>query len=114
MKKLTPIIMIYMVLLCAFPVYANSNQSINTGYTPDGIYYEAVITESDICMPLADTDAITLTQQVTYNGIVTPNASITFTKVVDGTTYSGTLYLQSFTQGNNKTVATYKGTLYAQ
>lgn len=42
MKKLTPIIMIYMMLLCTFPVCANTNQSIITGYTPDGIYYEAV------------------------------------------------------------------------
>ena len=114
MKKLTPIIMIYMMLFCAFPVCANTDQSIITGYTPDGIYYEAVISESDICIPLADKDAITLTQQVTYDGIVAPNTSIPWTKIIDGTTYSGTLYLQSFSQGNNKTVATYKGTLYAQ
>ncbi len=114
MKKLTPIIMIYMMLLCALPVCANDNQSIITGLTTDGIYYEAVITESDICMPLADADAVTLTQKITYEGIVAPSISIPFTKIIDGTTYSGTLYLQSFTQGNNKTVATYKGTLYAQ
>lgn len=114
MKKLTPIIMIYMMLLCAFPVCANTNQSIITGYTPDGVYFEAVITDIDISMPLADADSITITQQVTYNGIVAPSISIPFTKIIDGTTYSGTLYLQSFTQGNNKTVATYKGTLYAQ
>ena len=102
-----------MLLTCTLPSFAASSPSVTTGYTSQGNYYES-ITLYDSIMPLADTDTITLTQEITYSGIVTPSASIPWSKTIDGKTYSGTLYLQSFYYTSTKTIAIYKGTLTAR
>ena len=115
MKKITPIFILCMCLFLCIPAYANEATAIITGYTKDGIYYEAVTLEEH-----EDTYASTrgkilnVTKEFTYSGIITPSSSLSWTESSGGVTYSGTLYLQSFYYNNNKTVATYKGTLYAQ
>ena len=106
--------MICMLLTYSLPVFAESNLVITTSYTTEGIFYDAIALENERYMPLSDTDTITLTQEITYSGIISPSAFIPWTEIVDGTTYSGTLYLQSFSYTSNKTSAIYKGILTAQ
>ena len=104
-----------MCFLLRIPASANETTTIITGHTQEGIYYE-VITLEEQTDTYASTRAkvLNVTKEFTYNGIITPSSSLSWTESSDGITYSGTLYLYSFTQRNNKTIATYKGTLYAQ
>lgn len=55
-----------------------------------------------------------VTKQVIYSGIVTPYASLPWTEVINGETYSGTLTLQSYSSVNGDTYATYSGMIYLQ
>lgn len=102
-------------LLAGSPRQANANLTTVTGYTSGGVYYEAITLENNFnssIIPMADT--ISLTKEITYNDIITPSISLPWTEIVNGATFSGTLYLQSFYYSDGKTFVTYKGTLTAQ
>ena len=114
MKKFTPIITLCICLFLGIPVSANTDISPITGYTTEGIYYEAVTINCSSYNTYASTHSITLTKEFTYTGTITPSNTIAWTEVIDSNTYSGTLYLQSYYHFNGKTVATYKGTIYLQ
>lgn len=114
MKKATPIIILCICMLLSTPISAQVVFSPITGYTEEGIYYEAITLETSSIVSLANSNMMTVTKEITYDGIVSPSISISWTEKINGVTYSGSLYLQSFYQQQNKTVATYKGTLYAQ
>lgn len=115
MKKFTPLIMLCMCLLLSNPVYAYSDTSTIVGYTKDGIFYEAITLEMNSSLSLyGNADIVTLTKEITFTGMVTPNESLSWTETINGTTYSGTMYLQNYYYYAGETVATYKGTLYAQ
>ena len=108
MKKFISFITLCMLLIC-FPTHISANSPSITGYTQDGIFYEAITLEENLnftIVPFSDT--MSLTKEITYNGIITPKNSITWSETISGTTFSGTLYLQSFYYSNNKTIATYK------
>ncbi|MBR4059321.1 MAG: hypothetical protein IKK03_05715 [Lachnospiraceae bacterium] len=115
MKKFTPIFILFMCLFFSVPAYAKENTNIITGYTTEGIYYEAITLESQTTISTsARGTTLSITKEFTYDGTVTPSSSLSWTESSGGVTYSGTLYLKSFYYNNSKTVATYKGTLYAQ
>lgn len=114
MKKLTPIFIICICLLLSTPLSAHSDTSPITVYTEAEIYYEAITLDTFSVISLKNSDMMNVTKQITYDGIISPPSSISWEEKIDGITYSGTLYLQSFYQQQSKTVATYKGTLYAQ
>ena len=115
MKKITPIFILCMILLLCIPVYAKEASTIITGYTENGIYYEVVTLEEHIDTYMTTRGkALNVTKEFTYNGIITPSSTISWTESSGSITYSGILNLQSFYYNNNKTVATYKGTLYSQ
>lgn len=114
MKKFTPLIMLCICLLLSTPVYASNDTSTIVGYTRGGIFYEAITLEMDSSLSLyGNADIVTLTKKITFAGMVTPNESLSWTETISGTIYSGTIYLQNYYYAG-ETVATYKGTLYAQ
>ena len=112
MKKFAPIIALCLCLLLGTPA---SDSFTITGYTYDGIYYEAVTLDSSSSLePLADASHITVTKEFTFTGTVVPGDSIDWRETIDGTAYIGTLYLYSYYHFDNATTAIYKGTLYRE
>lgn len=59
-------------------------------------------------------DYITVSRTITYQGEVTPAATIGYTNIIGDSTYTGTLYLQYYIYRNNQTTAYYEGTIYLQ
>ena len=114
MKKFIPIIMLCICLFLSIPVSANTDIPPITGYTAEGIYYEAVTINCSSYNTYASPHSITSTKEFTYSGTIIPSSTLSWTEIIDGNTYSGTLYLQSYYHFNSKTVATYKGTIYLQ
>lgn len=116
MKKSILILVLILSIFFATPVHAASDEPTKSGYTEDHIYYEiTTLALKEHMNPLADSEYITVTQQVTYSGIVTPGTSIDWTETLDGTTYIGTLYLSSYYHTpDHTTIAIYKGTLYKE
>lgn len=114
MNKITLITIICICLLLYNPVPVNADASYIVGYTAEGIYYEAVTLEITSYSAHGTVYAIDLTEKITYEGTVIPADTIPWTEIINGDTYSGTLYLQSFYHYDNTTVATYTGTIYAQ
>lgn len=116
MKSLTTLLALCFCLSFTTPVHAASDsaiamQDINQNVILDTITLEYTV----VANPLADTESISVTQQITYNGIVTPAASIEWIETVDGADFIGTLYLSSFHHTNeDTTIAIYKGTLYRE
>ena len=115
MKKLLLLTILYTYLLTSYPLHVSASSPSITGFTPSGIFYQAITiseTYDSLIVPYANT--ISLTKEITYSGIIIPDNSISWKETISGTTYSGTLYLQSFHYSNSKTIATYKGTLTAE
>ncbi|MBQ7927075.1 MAG: hypothetical protein IJ335_12435 [Lachnospiraceae bacterium] len=63
-------------------------------------------------------DATSMQTSITmeYPGEVVPNRSVTITRIINGNTYTGTVYLISYWYivDTNTTTANYEGTLYLQ
>lgn len=115
MKKLTPVIILCLCLLLSTPVYAAPVSSTITGYTYEGIYYEAVTLDSSSSWdPLSNVSNITVTKKFTFTGTVVPGDSIDWRETINGTAYIGTLYLYSYHHSEDTTIAIYKGTLYRE
>ena len=115
MKKTITYLMLSFCLLLITPIHMNAENSAITGYTADGIYYEVTYSDTDYTSVISSRgSAIYVTREITYNTIITPNVSLSWSERINDTIYSGTLKLQSFYYENEKTVATYKGTLIAQ
>jgi hypothetical protein len=115
MKKFLLTTILCLFLLCNTTVPVSADFSVLTGYTDDGIFYEAVTLEySSSAEPLADTDIITVTKEVTFSGIITPNDTLAWRELIDDTVYVGTLRLYSYYHFDGRTIAIYKGTLYAE
>lgn len=114
MKKLTPIIMLCICLFLSTPISANTDIPPVTGYTAEGIYYEAITIACSSYSTYTTAYSITLTKEITYDGTVIPSDSIPWTEKFNGHTYSGILYLQSYYYWDGTTVTTYKGTIYLQ
>lgn len=116
MKKFLLHIPLCFCLLFITPIYSYASSQVMTGYTADGIYYEAITIEfSHNPELLTDLDYITLTKQVTYSGLVYPSSAVAWTETIDGTTYIGTLYLDTYYHtSEHTTIAIYKGTLYKE
>lgn len=85
---------------------------ITSGYTEDGTFYEV---HGEICSQHS-TDSQYVTRYVTYSGKVTVPAQLDWTENINGVNYTGTLSLirYSYNKIENKTNATYAGTLTAQ
>lgn len=102
-------------LLCNATVPVAADSSVTTGYTNDDIYYEAITLESSLSTePLTDTDTLALSKEVTFSGIITPDDTLACREIIDDTVYVGTLHLYSYYYLDGKTIAIYKGTLYAE
>ena len=115
MKKILFTTILCLCLLCTTAVPAAADSSVTTGYTSDGNFYEAVTLEcSHSINPLSDTDTITISKEITFSGIITPDETLAWRELVDDTVYVGTLRLYSFYHLGGSTVAIYKGTLYAE
>ena len=115
MKKILILSIICTYLFTNYPLQVSASSNSITGFTPSGIFYQAITiseTYDSLIVPYANT--ISLTKEITYSGIIIPDNSISWKETISGTTYSGTLYLQSFHYSNSKTIATYKGTLTAE
>lgn len=84
---------------------------VESGYTADGIYFEVydIITEMQ-----SDTSSKYITQEIVYNTILTPNDTITCSRIYDGVTFSGTLNLYKYQWTSGETHAFYQGYIYAQ
>lgn len=92
-------------------------QFLESGYTPDGVYYESyqiLIPDGECSLQTgaraaASVDAV---RRVSYAGIVTPPKTLYATEVYNGITYGGYLPLLKVTYEKGKTVAVYQGKLY--
>ena len=95
MKKIVTVLLIFVSFIFVAKVgYAMENES------PYGIYdlqYDAVY--------------IDVERTVTLSGDLWPEESIHWEEVVNGHTYAGTLYLESFYVQDNVTMALYAGQL---
>lgn len=79
----------------------------------NGIMSESTVAyESYSLSPDASSMYTTITMD--YQGEVTPAKSVNVTRIIDGNTYSGTVYLTTFRYLDGITTATYAGTLYLQ
>lgn len=115
MKKFLLTTILCLCLLCNATVPVAADSSATTGYTNDGIYYEAVTLEhSHSIDSLSDTDTITLSKEITFSGIITPDDTLAWREIIDDTVYVGTLHLYSYYYLDGKTIAIYKGILYAE
>lgn len=115
MKKLF-IITLFLCLFINTPLSISANSTIITGYTNDGIFYEAItLNQSSFIEPLAPAKSISVTKQFTYDGIITPAVSLEWREIIDGTAYVGTLHISSLTHtSTNTTIVIYQGTLYQE
>ncbi len=92
-------------------------QFLESGYTPDGVYYESyqvLIPDREcslqtVARAAASIDAV---RRVSYAGIVTPPKNVYATGVYNGITYGGYIPLFKVTYENGNTVAVYQGKLY--
>lgn len=92
-------------------------QFLESGYTPDGVYYESyqiLIPDRECSLQTgaraaASIDAV---RRVSYAGIVTPPKTLYATEVYNGIAYGGYLPLLKVTYEKGKTVAVYQGKLY--
>ena len=83
--------------------------------TGDYLYYYKL--DSNPEDTLFDTYSITsayVTRQVIFEGRIAPPAELPWSETLNGSTYSGTLYLSTFGYVENQTIATYVGTLDKQ
>ena len=114
MRKLFLLFTLCGCLFLSVPVHAQDiTQEIGCQVTTE--YVISQVTTLETIYHLDNTRAsayITTSKEITYTGIITPAASISWTETIDGTKYSGTLYRQSFYHNSDKTIAIYKGTLY--
>lgn len=86
-------------------------KALYEGYTEDGIHYTVYeINQSDEIAVFSS--SYTVERRIVFDGLLTPPSSIQVMESERGSYYSGTLYLISYNQLNNKTTAIYKGTLY--
>lgn len=76
--------------------------------------------ETDICYSIVEnfyfdqeTNSISGTHTIIYDGIVIPEPTIQYSKNENGIEYRGTLKLTQYRYRNGQTIATYQGTLYA-
>ena len=116
MKKLTILFAICFCLFFATPVHAASDSAITVQGNGQYVILDTITLEfTATTNPLADTDSVSVTTQVTYTGIVTPPDSIEWLESVNGADYIGMLYLSTFHHTNQgTTIATYTGTLYRE
>ena len=115
MKKINLSVILCIFLLHTFPICASANSTITTGYTQEGIYYEAVTLEFFPSFEiLADTDTIKIAQEIAFNGIIVPTDSIEWIETIQSVDYIGTLYLDSYYHFEGKTYAIYTGILYRE
>lgn len=105
-----------MYVFLSIPVCAGDLYPVTACYTAENIYYTDIILSIEPLSytTLADNVSVIITKEITYSGIVTPDATIFCKQYIDNVLYSGTLYLQEFHYSNGKTIAIYKGTLTAQ
>ena len=84
---------------------------VESGYTNDGVYFEVydMIKEMQ-----SNSSSKYITQEIVYNTILTPNDTLTCSRIYDGVTYSGTLGLYKYQWTSGKTHAFYQGYIYAQ
>ncbi len=103
-----------LILSLSVPVCAETAEFpvITSGYTEEGIFYEI----HGETFSLRRGDSQFVTRYVTYSGKVTPQAQLSWTETLNGVSYTGTLSLirQMYDKKENKTYATYAGTLTAQ
>lgn len=113
MKK--QLLLFISALLCTCNLWSSNVQAASIyekGITNEGITYITYdLSPHSSINPYAS--YIRHTMETVYDGIVTPPSTLTVTKSISGVVYTGTLYLQSHKIENNKTYATYYGTLYA-
>ncbi len=108
MKKFTPIIILCICIL--FHAHINAEAPIAS----ENILSEATMDITHAAAPCIDEDVITITKEIIYSEIIYPKTAISWTEIISGIPYVGTLYLQSFYQSGGKTVATYRGDLTPQ
>ncbi len=60
----------------------------------------------------ADGNSIEYSITMSQEGEITPPASIPVTRIVNGVTFTGTLYLSTYRYLDGKTTSTYEGVLY--
>lgn len=115
-KNIFVLFFLVAIVSASFPVNAQEmKQKAGEGYTPDGIYYEVYavenLEESNISLCGA---SVSVTREVRYSGIVTPQAKISWREKINGSYYSGVLAISKYSYTTSQTVATYTGVLYEE
>ena len=92
-------------------------QFLESGYTPDGVYYESyqvLIPDGECSLQTGARTAASVDaeRRVSYAGIVTPPKTLYATGVYNGSTYVGYLSLAGIAYKDGNTLATLKGKLY--
>lgn len=115
-KGIGAIFFLVAVLSISFPTNAQETaQKVGEGHTPEGIYYEVYVAEevkeNDIALCGA---SISVSREVRYSGIVTPQTEISWREKINGSYYSGVLNIISFSHYQGQTLAIYNGVLYKE
>ena len=115
-KGIFAIFFLVAVLGISFPTNAQGTaQKVGEGHTPEGIYYEVYIAEevkeNDIALCGA---SISVSREVKYSGIVTPQTEISWREKINGSYYSGVLTISKYSYTTSQTIATYTGVLYKE
>lgn len=93
----------------------NENVPTAIGYTDTGVYYEIVVQQEPTNeYSINVSDEISTTLVVSFDGVVEPPRTWTYTKDINGNVYSGTLRIHYYEVVNGKTTAEYRGKLYRQ
>lgn len=107
------------VPVCSVSAAAPNTQSIefNDGdlllITTEGITDKLSVVNENYSFSL-DASSMNTTITMEYPGEVVPNRSVTITRIINGNTYVGTVYLDSYWYHDGVTTAVYEGTLYLQ
>lgn len=124
MKKIC-VISLSIILLFSFPVTVSAETQkdtiiknetqidtlITSGYTDEGFYYTAY----DALYVINSDNSISVSKRLIYDGNITPPIQISWQERINGVSYSGILYLASYTYkpSTGTTTAEYYGTLTA-
>lgn len=94
-----------------FPGYVNvlASDTIISEREQNAYFDEEYFTDEYVIL---EADTMYITKEITYIGTVVPSRTIEEIRTVNEVTYRGFLSLIQCQYQNNKTIATYKGTLY--
>ena len=114
MNKLITYIMLSVMVLSSINI-KSENTPVTTGYIDTGVYFEVYEQQKSANgYSINVSNEIPITLVVSFDGVVDPPRTWTYTKDINGNLYSGTLRIHYYEVVNSKTTAEYRGTLYRQ